>query len=343
MDRLLALLVTLCIGLLVLHCGATLALRSTPYSAPLPEGKTLDLSTEQDDIGSWRLVAQAILSGLLYLAVITSVLTLIAHPQWWSWPASQPRSGQSPNALPLVAVWLLGTLLDRNVLRDRLKLGRKTQWVAAALLASCVLLWEHFQGWPLVDLVAALLALVTLLAMQFRQSFLRLSLVLTLLAGLYDAVQVYGTGNMVKAANLMSGLHTPSGKPATLPLLIIVPSTWSWQSSPAGELGVGDVLVSGLLVIVAARLSRRTGQHWLYRAALVGFSLGLVTAWTVVFLTNSAQPATIYLVPAITGAVCWAARRTGTWSALKAKPYAYLPPPASKTPLWRRWLRKRQT
>jgi|GEM_PF-2750541 len=315
------------IGLLLLHLAAQLALRATPYSPVKQPAPEPNWPSEQDDIGSRSRFARAVLDGLALVGGATIVLTLMAHPQWWTGPQPAGHRAHGNDLVLMVIIGLPLLLVYSNLLRQNLQLRRPAYCLLLLLDCSVLLAWAIWQGWLLVDLLAVLLVLLLLLALQPRLSFLRLSVSLALLAGLYDAVQVYGTGNMAHVAQQVSNLHSASGKSVRLPLLLIIPSGWSGGAPPTAELGVGDLVISGLLVIVAARAAQRSCQPALYWAALGGFVCGLLGAWLAVRLTDSGQPATIYLVPAIVLAVCLAAWRTGNWQQLKAKPYDYLPVP----------------
>ena len=64
----------------------------------------------------------------------------------------------------------------------------------------------------------------------------------------------------------------------------------------------------------------------MYRSALAGCAIGLSCASFAAICFHSAQPATIYLVPAIGGMTMWTARRHGHWNELFKKQYSFTSP-----------------
>jgi presenilin-like A22 family membrane protease len=148
------------------------------------------------------------------------------------------------------------------------------------------------------------LVVIMMLLVLFRK--VPTKVVLAIFAGLmlYDVVGVFVTGQMIELAD--------GAVKADLPLLLQIPSGLALNSPPATVLGAGDVIIPGLLVMVAAREAQRTGIALLKIATLAGYAVGLACAYVALTMSESPQPALIYLVPCTTAALLLTAWRTGT-------------------------------
>eukprot|EP00177_Eucheuma_denticulatum_P002422 GFKZ01004342.1.p1 GENE.GFKZ01004342.1~~GFKZ01004342.1.p1 ORF type:complete len:457 (-),score=34.00 GFKZ01004342.1:176-1546(-) len=118
-----------------------------------------------------------------------------------------------------------------------------------------------------------------------------------LLSGLlcYDIFWVFGSEVMVSVA---TQIDSP-GK-----LLYPRDVIGDGMKYPYAILGLGDVCVPGIFVSLAQAMDRglggvRDGEEPYFLAAIVAYTLGLGTCFGVNFVTGAAQPALLYLVPAL--------------------------------------------
>lgn len=190
--------------------------------------------------------------------------------------------------------------------------------VLAAQL-SLVALWVMFDGWLFQDLLAAMMAALLILQFQFRASFLRLSLVLLVAAFLYDAWQVYGTGNMTEYAQAVMPAQEAANQERVygLPALFVIPDGLALDAKWVGMLGVGDVFVGGVMAVTALRVGRRVGTYASFYVLVAAYAASLLCAVLVIRQFHVAQPATIYIVPLCMGAVMLWAWLSGHWAELK--------------------------
>ena len=84
-----------------------------------------------------------------------------------------------------------------------------------------------------------------------------------------------------------------------LPMLLMLPRINDYQGGYV-MLGLGDIVLPGLLVSLAARFDSASGVKPLrgfFLYILVGYACGLLLANVAVIVFNSGQPALLYLVP----------------------------------------------
>ena len=74
---------------------------------------------------------------------------------------------------------------------------------------------------------------------------------------------------------------------------------------PFSMLGLGDIVVPGIFVAILLRFDNQRenkGKTYFYYG-MVGYVLGLATTILVMNIFNAAQPALLYIVPGVLGAV----------------------------------------
>ncbi|KAK4492345.1 hypothetical protein RD792_003149 [Penstemon davidsonii] len=112
-----------------------------------------------------------------------------------------------------------------------------------------------------------------------------------LLAGLfvYDIFWVFFTPVMVSVA-----------KSFDAPIKLLFPTSDS--ARPFSMLGLGDIVIPGIFVALALRFDVSRGKESRYfKSAFVGYAVGLVLTIIVMNWFQAAQPALLYIVPAVTG------------------------------------------
>ena len=145
--------------------------------------------------------------------------------------------------------------------------------------------WIMFPNWLTID--AAALAMGVMLLVQFRSISFRGTILLSFAVMLYDAIAVFGTRIMQKAA----------GGFMELPILLKVPSSLALSAQPIIHIGLGDIVLPGVIVMMAMRESRNNSKSSLFTAAMVGYVVGFIITILVMAIFQFPQPATIYLMP----------------------------------------------
>uniref|UniRef100_A0A9I9CHA4 Signal peptide peptidase n=1 Tax=Cucumis melo TaxID=3656 RepID=A0A9I9CHA4_CUCME len=112
-----------------------------------------------------------------------------------------------------------------------------------------------------------------------------------LLAGLfvYDIFWVFFTPVMVSVA-----------KSFDAPIKLLFPTADA--ARPFSMLGLGDIVIPGIFVALALRFDASRGKDGQYfKSAFLGYSVGLVLTIIVMNWFQAAQPALLYIVPAVIG------------------------------------------
>ncbi|POO03924.1 Peptidase A22B, signal peptide peptidase [Trema orientale] len=112
-----------------------------------------------------------------------------------------------------------------------------------------------------------------------------------LLAGLfvYDIFWVFFTPVMVSVA-----------KSFDAPIKLLFPTADSTR--PFSMLGLGDIVIPGIFVALALRFDVSRGkQNQYFKSAFLGYTVGLVLTIVVMNWFQAAQPALLYIVPAVIG------------------------------------------
>lgn len=69
-------------------------------------------------------------------------------------------------------------------------------------------------------------------------------------------------------------------------------------------LGLGDIVLPGTLMSMMLKLDASRGfQSSYFRSTMIGYILGLITTVLVMVVFQAAQPALLYLVPGVVGAI----------------------------------------
>lgn len=120
---------------------------------------------------------------------------------------------------------------------------------------------------------------------------------LILLAGLfvYDIFMVFGTEKLVGESVMVT-----VAKSIEAPIKLLFPRPGD-DASPFSMLGLGDIVVPGLYVALMLRYdaSRGLESKPYFRAAFVGYVLGLGMTIVVMNVFKAAQPALLYICPAV--------------------------------------------
>lgn len=150
-------------------------------------------------------------------------------------------------------------------------------WVLASLFV-----W--FPGWVVNHLGGLILAVPIFI--WFRSLKVRTTACFLLAFAVHDGIHVFLTRKMDEFMAPFS--HTP--------FILYLPrdATLSTLSS----LGYGDLVVPGILVVVAGRMAARKEQPWLLWGTCLGITVGFAAAFALSPYTTAGFPMLITLVPA---------------------------------------------
>jgi presenilin-like A22 family membrane protease len=334
-------------AVLLVYAGSRLALASTPESLFDLLNPQHDQPSDNDDNDLatknhlvFTLIVGVVVAALLTLYLLASTADIPIRISW-SWLVSRLVSLGSFLTGPLgrVSIAVVAGIFIGGPLRKPLRLNMWWTSAVMAVVAVIVATWLLQPNWLTVDLAAMVLVLNGFISLQPRISFLRMWLIGLMLAGLYDAVQVFLSHRMMEAARSSAGSLMPQAAASDphaatggmpMPFMLASPESWHLSAHAAGMLGLGDMLLPGLLVVMAGRISQRTGNRKVFRAAVWGYALGLATTIVVGVVFQAGQPATIYLVPAVGITTMVSVRRHGLWPELKRRAYKRTPPPADE-------------
>lgn len=202
--------------------------------------------------------------------------------------------------IAVVASWSASYVVTEIVFL-RLGLHKITARTAGVFIAFLLIyLWFYYFNWIITDAVALVLALFFLI------SFKRITFVQSLLVGasmvIYDVVAVFGTGVMIKLVNeimpVVPNIRIPSSGGA-LPILFVVPSSFSLETHMLFMIGLGDIVMPGLIAVAAINKARQLNCYLPIFGALFGYVAGALFSTAAMYITGAAQPATIYLVPGV--------------------------------------------
>lgn len=231
----------------------------------------------------------------LVLAVIAYVFTMLLNIDFDRWAEILLRGLAVVLGCVYAAAlsYMLGRLFSHKIFR----------WSVPVIITAIILAWAIWPNWLTTDLFAVLL-IATGLAAYLEVT---LNFMIVALAGfglvIYDIVNVYFTGTMMRVAAPMME--------AGIPGMIVVPQNWALDSAPAAGLGAGDVVFPGLMIMLAAVLSYRCNDKSLLYGGLIGYAVGLVLVFGILYVTRLGQPALITLYPCVLIGILIAARRAG--------------------------------
>lgn len=169
-----------------------------------------------------------------------------------------------------------------------------------ALVGALCLAYFLTVHWALNNLLGGLLAIAS--TASLRVSRPHVLLLLHTLLFFYDVFFVFGTEVMVGVAQWLDA-----------PIKLKLPNAGRFSA-----LGLGDLVVPGLLAALAAKfdvdraLRGRPGPEPpvpMLTAAMGGYALGMLATMVAMHLSATAQPALLYLIPAM-----WATVLATAWS-----------------------------
>jgi presenilin-like A22 family membrane protease len=263
--------------------------RSDLGESPLFEKVT---KTRRSMVGFVVAVALFMSAVLGLLALAFTLLRYVDFQQWMIYLA-----------YAIIAVGGVAFLAFQVFYLVRLFSSTFARWVVGVAVVLIAAAWVVWPSWLTVDLAAIVLIAGGL--SLYLQSTLNFKIVLLAGSGLfiYDIVNVYFTGNMMRVAKPMIE--------AGFPGLVVVPANWSLDALPAAALGAGDIIFPGLMIMLGAVVSYRHGNKSPMYGGLIGYAIGLIIIFGVLYFAKTGQPALITLYPCVLAGVLLGARRAG--------------------------------
>ena len=104
-----------------------------------------------------------------------------------------------------------------------------------------------------------------------------------------------------------------------IPIKLVMPHlTSDYPTSSCSLLGLGDILIPGIFLIFMARFGFEVvNTDSYYRAGMIAYTLSLLACGASLWVFKAAQPALLYIVPALFIAVISVGRSRGEMSMLK--------------------------
>lgn len=174
--------------------------------------------------------------------------------------------------------------------------------------------WYMTHNWLLNNILAFFLALTFLKTL--RLTTLIPGMVLLGLLFFYDIFWVF-----------LSPYFTSGGKSVMvavatgldIPIKLVMPYiTRDFPLPSCSLLGLGDILIPGIFIIFMARFGFEVVNTPTYfRGAIIAYAIALLACGTVLFVFHAAQPALLYIVPALFISVIVIGYRRGEWEKLK--------------------------
>lgn len=221
------------------------------------------------------------------------------------------------NGLHASLLMVSDRLCSAQFARPSIKLGCCGAHSIASLLilvASCaVSIWWAVErkaayAWVLQDLLG--ISVLFLLQRTIRLPNVKVASILLLLAFVYDIFWVFLSTFFFKSS-VMVTVATGGSSGEAIPMLLKVPRI----GNPFGGyslLGLGDIALPGLLVSFLLRFDMKRHIPWTkgyFLISVVGYAIGLLITDLVLILSETGQPALLYLVPCTLGVVVVVAYR----------------------------------
>merc|ERR1719183_2181389 len=174
----------------------------------------------------------------------------------------------------------------------------KAQVIMGVPAVTCVVLFltlnrMHY-GWLFQDILAG--SLLPVIQRTLRVPNLKVIAIFLVVAFFFDIFWVFVSGNFF-GKSVMVEVATGGSSGVPLPLVLLFPTGTPW--SPWRALGLGDLALPGILISYVMRVDWKMGRRRYWPAVLVGYALGLCSAFLALAIMKMGQPALLYIVPGI--------------------------------------------
>jgi hypothetical protein len=209
---------------------------------------------------------------------------------------------------------------ENSLIKRKYKLPVLGEVTVASLIGTATgtilsVAWLFTKSWFLNNILAFFLALTFLKTL--RLTSLMPGIILLGLLFFYDIFWVFispyfTTGGKSVMVAVATGLD--------IPIKLVMPHiSIDYPTSNCSLLGLGDILIPGIFIIFMARFGFEVvNSASYYRAAMIAYTLALLTCGASLWIFHAAQPALLYIVPALFIAVLAVGRSRGEIEMLKA-------------------------
>ena len=150
--------------------------------------------------------------------------------------------------------------------------------------------WLLTRNWVLNDIVGVLLVFCFLRVVRIN-SFLVSTILLVLLFG-YDIFWVFYSDRLF-GSNVMLNVALKFD----LPIKLLMPHFSPLPSSQCMLIGLGDLIIPGLVIAFAYRISEKLRTKSYYVIGLLAYFLAIALCEVMLFVFQQAQPALLYISP----------------------------------------------
>lgn len=167
---------------------------------------------------------------------------------------------------------------------------------ALAFSLSVSFLWLLYPHWLVLDMTSLLAGLAMLV--MFGNLTFKQCAILSAAIVVFDVLMVFGVGAMQEVA--LGAMNTPA--------VVTVPD---YLTSGPTVTGLGDIVLPGIVVLVAFKKARELQAPLLGYLTAVGYLIGSLVVDIIIMIFHYPQPATLYLLPAVLAAFVLTARFYG--------------------------------
>jgi len=195
----------------------------------------------------------------------------------------------------------------------------RSDCVALSVAIGFVAGWVTFRnssfGWLFQDVLGS--SIVCMMQAALRIPNLKLATFLQSIMFLYDIFWVFFS-HLIFKKSVMVEVARGAGTGESIPMLLRVPAITDLLG---GErvLGFGDIILPGLLISYLLRydiLTKKTTLSGFFLPSVIGYCIGLIGTLIAVSVTQSGQPALLYLIPATLGTTMVLAFKRGEFTLL---------------------------
>jgi minor histocompatibility antigen H13 len=189
-------------------------------------------------------------------------------------------------------------------------IGEPISWSflpSAAAILAVALAWVRYGGWPLNNVLAVFLSIVSIAELRVT-SFSAGALLMAALF-LYDVVMVFG-----KVPGLGESVMVTVATSIDAPIKLLFPRDIADPDSRSAMLGLGDIVIPGVFVAYTARFdaerSAAGARPHVFVWTMAGYVIALTACMGVMHVFAHPQPALLYISPAVLlfaslGALAW--------------------------------------
>jgi len=181
------------------------------------------------------------------------------------------------------------TAILRKIFYKEMTIAEVSGYVLAFLL---MVSWLYTKNWVLNNIIAIFFVQCIIRTTRVRSLFVS-TLLLSILF-VYDIFWVFFSAPIF-GANVMVTVATK----LDLPIKILMPHFKPMPSSQCMIIGLGDLVVPGLVIAFAYKVSIKLKAYIYYISTLIAYIIALVICEIMVYIFEQAQPALLYISPLV--------------------------------------------